>query len=392
MNNSCSFFSRLNLSKRVGGSLTVLLTVFALIISLAFSYSKVAWSQTRFGSSNNSTSSGVAAKPVARVQLEIILTQGVAYEVSHSLSRELAHSGIENVTLRQQKPSDAVSLTNTGTEAMPNWRVIAVMESSGSILLPDGTRVSAWQPTELARWIQELPEKMARKRQEEQAPELSDFGLTAAATDELVSALKTPLNFSTKDKKPLQIIPQCIRLINCSVDMSSQQLQTLNELDPVAEELQGLACGTVLAYILRPAGLCLTPHQTSSSVMISVISADKKIKPWPIGFKVTQNASEVLPDMFQMVTAGIENSPAQNVIQSLGERLDVPLLFDYNAMARHGIELNRVLINIPARKMSYNLIFNKVLTRSRLKSELRMDEAGRPFFWITTIQSVSPLL
>lgn len=389
MHNNRSVFSRLNFSRRMGSSLGVLLASFALIISPAFSDSGVAWGQTRYGSSNNSASDS-AAKPAARVQLEIILAQGVGYEVSHSLSRELAHSGIENVTLRQQKPSDAVSLTNTGTETTPNWRVIAVMENSGEILLPDGTRASAWQPAELARWIQELPEKMARKRQEEQAPELSDFGLTAAATDELIAALKTPLNFSTKDKKPLDIVPQCIRLINCSVDLSTQQLQALSELDPVAEELQGLACGTVLAYILRPAGLCLTPHQTSSSVIISVITAERNVKPWPIGFKVTQNASDVLPDMFQMVTTGIENSPAQSVIKALGERLNVPLLYDYNAMARFGIDLNRVSINIPTRKMSYNLIFNKVLTRSRLKSELRMDEAGRPFFWITTTQFISP--
>lgn len=324
----------------------------------------------------------------ARVQLDIIITQGVGYDVPHTLSRELARAGIENVTMRQQKPNDAVSITNTGTEAAPLWRVIAALEDSGSILLPDGTRVSSYQPTELAQWIQDLPEKMDQKKQSDQAPELSDFGLTSAATNELLNILKIPLNNSSLEKAPLETLRDCIRQLTCPVDISTKQLKRIQNLDPISEELQGLSCGTVLAYLLRPAGLCLSPRQTSSGVELSVVTAEKNVKPWPIGFQTRERESEVLPDMIQMVETGVDRSPAKVVLKALGERVHVPLLYDYNAMARHGIELDQVIVNIPVRKMSYLLIFKKVLTQARLKSELRMDEAGNPFFWITTIRPI----
>jgi hypothetical protein len=59
---------------------------------------------------------------------------------------------------------------------------------------------------------------------------------------------------------------------------------------------------------------------------------------------------------------------------------------DHGALARRQIEPAHIMVSLPAQRTFYKNILNRILFQARLKGELRVDEAGRPLFWITTIQ------
>jgi hypothetical protein len=64
----------------------------------------------------------------------------------------------------------------------------------------------------------------------------------------------------------------------------------------------------------------------------------------------------------------------------------MPLVFDRNAMALHGIKLAAVKANVPEKRMTYSQVLSRVLAPAKLRYELRVDEADRPFVWVTTIR------
>ncbi len=87
--------------------------------------------------------------------------------------------------------------------------------------------------------------------------------------------------------------------------------------------------------------------------------------------------------MFKFVNVEINDRPLSEALESLQERVQLPLLFDHNALARHEVDLN-THVNFPAKNTFYKKIIDQLLFQVLLKSELRVDEAGTPFLWITS--------
>ena len=72
----------------------------------------------------------------------------------------------------------------------------------------------------------------------------------------------------------------------------------------------------------------------------------------------------------------------------IGTRLKTPVLMDYNAMARHGIDPAKAMVSMLPGKNTYSSALRRLLFKAGLKFEVRVDEAGRPFLWITTVKPV----
>ena len=88
--------------------------------------------------------------------------------------------------------------------------------------------------------------------------------------------------------------------------------------------------------------------------------------------------------MLEFIPASMENVPLAEVLEILADRLGAPILLDHHAMARHGIDPAKTLVNLPQSRTTYGSLLRRVLFKARLKAELRVDEVGSPLFWITT--------
>lgn len=210
------------------------------------------------------------------------------------------------------------------------------------------------------------------------------FGLTAKQLVTLHEALKKPVTGTTKDKTLRDIVEQLQRRIAVTVTIDNSAQQALSSENTVLDELQGLSCGTALAAAGRPYGLTITPTgQGTRSVGIQITRSGKPEESWPIGTLANKSPAELAPSLFKFVNVEINDRPLSEALESLQGRVQLPLLFDHNALARHEVDLN-THVNFPAKKTFYKKIFDQLLFQVLLKSELRVDEAGTPFLWITS--------
>ena len=74
------------------------------------------------------------------------------------------------------------------------------------------------------------------------------------------------------------------------------------------------------------------------------------------------------------------------MLAAIQQRVNLPFLLDHNSLARQNIDATQAIVSFPNRSTlhSYRKILDSILFKAKLKSELRVDEAGKPFLWITT--------
>ena len=60
------------------------------------------------------------------------------------------------------------------------------------------------------------------------------------------------------------------------------------------------------------------------------------------------------------------------------------MLFDEQALVLKKLDPSKVKVKIPEAKLGYEAVLDKAMFQSGLKHEVRLDDAGRPFLWVTS--------
>ena len=91
--------------------------------------------------------------------------------------------------------------------------------------------------------------------------------------------------------------------------------------------------------------------------------------------------------MYEFLNANVQGVAITEVLKAVGGRPKMPVLMDHNALraARGGAGEGD---QVPQSRTTYSILLRKALFQARLKHEVRMDEAGTPFLWITTIKAL----
>ena len=79
---------------------------------------------------------------------------------------------------------------------------------------------------------------------------------------------------------------------------------------------------------------------------------------------------------------------AYYMLEVLGKQLGVPILVDHNALARHDIDPEKAVVAHPQMRTNFSMALRKMLFKAGLKFEIRVDEAEKPFLWISTVKPV----
>ena len=289
------------------------------------------------------------------------------------------------LTVLQKLPLDNIRIqTGTGREEPSierdagTIRIKGVLSARNDLLLP-GKRFSMRDRAGLANWIDDLA------NQSDEASARFAFGLTAKQLVAVHDAVKTrvpfsTVNASTDDKKTAEVVNDLAKLIELPITVSAAARIGLNADFPVTDELQGLASGTALAVVLRPVGLVFYPRDAGRSLVIATVNEYQQA--WPIGWPPEKSPQNVAPMLFRRLEIEIDNTSLTDVVASLRQRMEMPIVFDQNGMARQRIKPNDVLISLPKRRTSYKRALDLALRQAKLRSELRVDENERPFVWV----------
>jgi hypothetical protein len=321
----------------------------------------------------------LSAEGAGRVKLELFADQQAPITSQQQWLRQLGAAGISGVRIRTGQPTDKVGIEVQGSDSDPVYVVTGMIASSDEVILP-GRRFRLSETPQLARWLDDF----ARKGLKQEEPPAA-FGLSAARYEKVQKDLAQTVGFSTQGMDRSQAVRRIGQRLAFPLRIPSGAMASADD-DKVAEELSGLSCGTGLACLLRPVGLGLVPYPRDNGVEYRLLVAEKGMDVWPVGWPAEKPLPQLLPAMYESFNANVQDVPVTTVLRAVSQRLKIPYLFDHNALARHAVEPDQKKVNSPSSRTTCNQLLRKVLSQAGLKSEIRLDEAGRPFLWITTVK------
>jgi len=124
----------------------------------------------------------------------------------------------------------------------------------------------------------------------------------------------------------------------------------------------------------------------SEGKQFSLVESKKVDEHWPVGWPLQDRPSKVAPILFEQTEVEVGGIPLNQVLIAIEAKTKVPFIYDQNSMARQGIKMQKIAVNIGRSKTYYEKIIRLCLNQSkpRLTAELRVDESGHPFLWIST--------
>ena len=322
----------------------------------------------------------LSVSAAGRVELEVALDKGSSPLAAQQWNRLLAEAQATNVRIRSRRSTDQAAIEVLGSQASPVYRVTGVINDRNQLQLP-GATFSQRDGARLAAWLKRLAEEGP-----DQPKSPAPFGLAESDFKTILNDLKGAVPVPTKGLDRGQLVASLRRTLTLPVEAGPEVDAALAKAGPVAEELSGMSVGVALAALLRPAGLAFIPRKGSRGLLYAIVKPAPGSEVWPVGFASEER--NLLPVLFETINVEIEKNSLGEVLEALAPRLKAPLLVDHNSLAYHRIDLEKVEVSLPGKKLAYSLILRKVLGQARLVYEVRVDEANRLFVWVTTFEKI----
>jgi len=325
----------------------------------------------------------LTAAAAGRVELELYTEPGLAAVEAQNWYRLLTDLKVDGCDIRSGAP-EKIEVVTRGSAQQPVYLVRGYLTGRGELQFP-GRKFTLQDRSRLRAWIEEL-----RTWGPQGAPQGQPlFGLNAAQYGAVRKDLAQVVNFVTTGKERPAVVREIASGLQHPWNLSPRFLEALASEGKVVEEVQGITSGTALAYLLRPVGWNFRPERLpDGTLQYRAAPAGEFSEHWPIGWAPTDRRSKALPVLMEFLNVEIEPTPLLEILPVMKEHLKVPLLLDRNAAAQHQIDLQRK-VSYPSKRSYYDNILGSLLGQAQLKSEVRLDEANRPFLWITTVKKAN---
>lgn len=320
---------------------------------------------------------GYAADPP--VSLELTTGGNLAVGGHQRWMRYLQEFGFTHVRIRSARAGDEPKLENRGSENAPRYAVTGMLTDEGRLVLP-GLVTGYGQRGELSAWL----DKLRQGGIDAATSPTGAFGLTAKQLAELRDAFSNQVAISTKGTSVRAVVEHIRQMLDIEVGIDPSASVALSQDNRVLDELEGIGCGTALAAAVRPYGLLVTPTGQGSRTVGLRITKNATLKDaWPIGLPTDKGAGSVVPTLMKFINVEIVDQPLDKTLDTIQKRLEIPFLYDHNALARHEVDLTE-RVDLAPKRTFYKKIIDQLLFEKFLVCELRTDAAGRPFLWITS--------
>ncbi len=318
-----------------------------------------------------------------RVELEVLVGNDVSIEQRQAWLEVLGKTGADSVRMRSANVGDSIRVTATPFGDRELCKLVGQITGRNQIVLPGGTFGQ--------RDVSGIKALIQRIRDDGAQVALSDkkaFGLIAEQLVDLHKELAIGHNQTTKGVEASSIVSSIGQRLTTPFEISPEGAERLKETYVIEDEMSGLSCGTVLAAVLRPLGLVAMPQRPQGGE-IRIVITDSRLaeEHWPIGWPHGNSESRTSPELYRTFSMRVENYGLREVLDAIERKAGVPFIYDYNSFAEKGIELNETEVTLVEEKIAYASAVRKLLrgSRLRIKAEMRVDEAGKPFFWFTTL-------
>jgi len=327
-----------------------------------------------------------------KVDLEVAVADKVPFG-THQRWYELLQ-GVTDGTLRIRAASkaDEAKIEQIGSTRQPRYKIIAVLTARQQLVVP-GANFDQRSIAKFKQYIQTLREEgvdgVTGKR--------GMFGLTEQQFEQVLADLSEPIGVSTVGKRPREIASAITDKLKIPVEVEQGVVAKLDQAPELAAELKGFSRGTVMAILFRQADLQFVPRMRGGTLHYYVYAVPKRaaaLQPrpanegkqpqhWPVGWEIEGRRSRVAPKMFEIVTAEIGGYTLGEAIDAIAPRTDLPFVIDAAALAERRIDPAKITVKLPRGRFSYDRILQRILHQAKLQGDLREDERGTVFYWIS---------
>jgi hypothetical protein len=317
-----------------------------------------------------------------RVELELITEEAVSAVIAHQWGAALGDLRLGNVRIRAAQPGDRVEIRQRGSGDSIVYQVTGALTARNTLRVP-GAEFRFSDKAGLSTWLDKLKQGGETRLGEREVA----FGMTPTQLVAVHEALKVPVTFATKEQRSFDALKRISATLRLSFLADAEARQAMAGDDPVLDELQGLSAGTAIASILRPLGLVMVPQQAGADVRLWITDVRRSKESWPVGWPSDSSPRETLPELFTFAgNVVIEDTPLDAALNAISQRIKAPILYDHNSMVRQQIDPAAVHVSMDEGRTYYQRIIARLVNQAGLTSELRVDDAGTPFLWVSTLR------
>ncbi len=325
-------------------------------------------------------SAGAHLQAAPRVTFELVTGNGFPLNAARKWVDLFKNLESTSVRIRGAHGSEQTTVENVGTDALPSYHVVGILLGDNRLRLLGGNFAHT-DRTKIAQWIKKLRSEGVDGLTAVRVA----FGLTSEQLVAFHERVSRPLAFSTKGVRAGDVARQIVRDLQVPFDVSTVGRAAFARNEIISDDLNGITSGTALAATIRPLGLIWCPHKREDGkVILSIKEVRESDESWPIGWPIKGTPFSTAPKLFENVKVEIRDTSLSQAIEAIQPRVELPFLFDYNSMARHEVDTATKNVNFPSKRASYKRILDTVMFQAGLGTELRMDEAEKPFLWIST--------
>lgn len=361
----------------------LLFTLF--IIGLAAASTLGQTFKPRFQQRDSSTQSSSSRTTTQNrsLELRVLVDDRGGLGASHDWMQALAEVGADRVVAensRVKKPS--FEEYDSGSTKL--LTVVGIVKK-GKLHLPGG-KFAIRQTEAIRDHLQKLRDDGA----EVTVAEKVAFGLTAKQLISVHDQLGAPITSATKGQNAGTLARALLKKTGYSISIDRETNAVLSNAETtMGTELNGYSTGTALAFTLRQMGLAFEPiRPQGQQIQLLVREVNDKAKNWPVGWPISESPKKAAPNLYVKVNVQAQDASIVDLLDSIEGRIKLPFFYDRAKFSDSGVDLEGTKVNFlrPGKKSSYDMVIDKVLNqcKPKLKSELKIDEVGKRFLWITT--------
>lgn len=317
------------------------------------------------------------------IELRVLVDEGGPLGGSHQWMQALAEVGADRLLSETSRVSQP-SFEEYGTGSVKTLAIVGVVKQ-GKLHLPGG-KFTIRQTSAIRDHLQKLRDDGG----EVTIAKKLAFGLTAKQLISVHDQLGVAIESTTAEKGVGQLATELLTQsgYTISIDEATKQVISAAEAN-VDAELEGFSIGMGLALSLRQMGLVFEPQRPQGGeIRLLVRKPDEQTKHWPVGWPISETRKELAPNLFIKVPVQAFDTPITDLLGAIESRAKISFFYDRALISQAGIKLDetKVTFSRPGKKTSFDTVISKVLTqvKPKLKSEMKIDEVGKPFLWITT--------
>lgn len=319
------------------------------------------------------------------IELEVAVERGAPIDAMQQWSRVLSQMDLTRARLRGARAREQPSINAEQLGQRTRYRVVGFLTRDNRLHLPGG-KFRLTDESQLRKFFADLP-----RREQHGSVERGRYGLTEAQFKQVHAELAQPVAPTAASLSVADAVDQVIQNLSTPLKLSSRHRARLAEAGMATAGEMRLTGGAALALWLRRAGLMFVPEQLPGQpLLFRVNDYDSEQDHWPAGWKPSGTVRQAAPKLYQFRTIEIDGYTLAEATAALEKFIEIPIIWDEWILARQGGEHRAKQVRLARQKTYLRAAIDRILSQVRLGGEVRVDEAGQAFYWVTQFGTESP--